>query len=69
MLDALGIVNKEDAVTPDDACYGRRQSIFEMRNELKRKTLARRERINTQLSRSTAGKAYVDFEPQASHLI
>ena len=56
-------------VTPDDVYYGRRQSIFERRSELKLKTLARRKRINTQLSRSAATEAHLESEPEKSHLI
>ena len=39
-------------IDPDDVYYGRRESILERRKELKRKTLARRKRFNTQHNRS-----------------
>lgn len=56
-------------VTPDDVYYGRRQSIFERRNELKRKTLARRKRLNTQHNRSATTEVPSKTRPEKSHLI
>ena len=52
-------------VTPDDVYYGRRQSIFERRNELKRKTLARRKRFNTQNFRSATDGVQPRSEPKS----
>ncbi len=56
-------------VTPDDVYYGRRQSIFERRRELKEQTLARRKRLNTQNNRSATHEAQPESEPEKSHLI
>ncbi len=56
-------------VTPDDVYYGRRQSILERRNDLKRKTLARRKRLNTQINRSADGKVPLDSDAEMFHLI
>jgi len=56
-------------VTPDDVYYGRRQSIIERRSELKRKTLARRKRLNTQHTRSATNEVHLDSNAEKSHLI
>lgn len=54
-------------VTPDDAYYGRRESILARREKLKRDTLSRRRVVNHQPQGPDGAKPYLKSGPENCH--